>query len=184
MNFEIMPSLGRPQNQRSGLTDTPDIRPSASLAAGLQSLPLSPGAVWKVVVAYEHAAAGLMALRWLNDLLRSAGPDLELQLVAEPLAYWSDPESQDRAAADTAEADLLVLSTGGMDPVDAAGETSLASCLALPPGRTTTRVALSGTEGSWPVTIEAASTIPNVHRAEYARGFLAPTSLTGRCFAA
>lgn len=168
MNLEIIPAVGRLRLRSHDLNPAPRAAQS-SCPAGLGIKPATntdagSGGALRVVVAYASAAAGLVAMRWLNDRLRGAAPEVELQLVAEPLARWSDPEDSELAMADAAAADLLILASAGPEPLPAAGAAWLDACLALRPGLSTTLVALSDTGEPWIISLQHDSVQPAAAR--------------------
>ena len=164
MNLEIIPTLGRLPVRSH------DLRPAHRTprwprpAGSGGEIEAASGGTLRVVVAYATAAAGLTALRWLNDRLREAAPEAELQLVAEPLARWSDPEDCELAMADAAAADLLILASAGPEPLPAAGAAWLDACVALRPGLSTTFVALSDSDEPWIISLEHDSIQPAAAR--------------------
>jgi len=164
MNLEIIPAVGRLPVCSRNLNPAPRAVPSShSTRPGLEPVAntdAESGAALRVVVAYASAAAGLVAMRWLNDRLRESAPEIELQLVAEPLARWSDPEDCELAMADAAAADLLILASTGPEPLPASGAAWLDACLALNPGRSSTLVALNDTGEPWIISLEHDSVRP------------------------
>lgn len=76
----------------------------------------------RVVIAYDAAAAGKCAVRWLADLDTRSGDDIEFRPFPWSFRWLADADWRAEATSDAVSADILILATSSGQPLPPAVE--------------------------------------------------------------
>ncbi|MBI3849959.1 MAG: hypothetical protein HY298_06665 [Verrucomicrobia bacterium] len=101
-------------------------------------------ATLNVVIAYDDIPAGQRAMRTLANLTRGIGDEIEFRPQLWRFEFLEDPDWRAVAAAETINADILIISTSSETELPVVVESWVRSCLAQKRDDTIAVVALLG----------------------------------------
>lgn len=115
----------------------------------------TPVLPFKVFIGYADVPAVRCATETIADAIRSTGHRFALQPMLWTFAQLSTSHWRDRSVQAARQADIVVLTNSQPGALSSEIEAWIQLLLTANRGRSTTLVAISGTDDAWTITIEA-----------------------------